>query len=176
MKLPDLDTWSKDRKLHPDHTQLNVMYRLTSKTIKISDLPLKQHLTQYLSDNDIPKEPDSLPLDSNMFSNASNDGTLLKDTTKVSSSGCVIKVPKCLINIVRAFCSALQNLEGIFRMDQPERLSQTIIFTRSYQDCTNFYIHVTHQLGKYIAVPVDYPNLLKYCLLIICTLRHLEMR
>lgn len=42
---------------------------------------------------------------------------------------------------------------------------KTIIFARSYKDCTDLYLHVAHCLGKHITVPVGYPNLLKYRLL-----------
>lgn len=52
---------------------------------------------------------------------------------------------------------------------QQKDYPKTIIFARSYQDCTNLYLNVSHSLGKYITYPAGYPNLLKYRLLTMYT-------
>ena len=46
---------------------------------------------------------------------------------------------------------------------------KSIIFARSYQDCTNLYLNISRSLGKYITYPAGYPNLLKYRLLTMYT-------
>ena len=52
---------------------------------------------------------------------------------------------------------------------QQKDYPKTVIFARSYQDCTNLYLNVSHSLGKYITYPDGYPNLLKYRLLTMYT-------
>ena len=48
---------------------------------------------------------------------------------------------------------------------QQRAYPKTIVFARSYQDCSSLYLTISHALGKHITYPAGYPNLLKYHLL-----------
>ena len=45
------------------------------------------------------------------------------------------------------------------------RYPKSVIFARSYQDCSNLYLTVACSLKKDITFPAGYPNLLKYRLI-----------
>ena len=62
---------------------------------------------------------------------------------------------------LRDFTQLIASKLKIQQKDYPK----TIIFARSYHDCTNLYLNVYRALGKHITYPAGYPNLLKYRLL-----------
>ena len=39
---------------------------------------------------------------------------------------------------------------------------KSVIFARTYQDCTNLYLYIARYLGKFITLPVGCPNLLRH--------------
>ena len=69
----------------------------------------------------------------------------------------VVQSSKSLREFTQFIASKLKQQQ----IDYPK----TIIFARSYQDCTNLYLNISRFLGKQITYPAGYPNLLKYRLL-----------
>ena len=74
----------------------------------------------------------------------------------------------CNRSNIKLLVRAKQTLEE-FSFDLSQKLKsdkqkhpKTIVFCRSYKDCTDLYVPLTEQLGENATYPIGYPNILEY--------------